>query len=194
MKFFCVKLANKHSCQGSRKQSPDIVVDADEDVEREVNARLSSQEVKVNTQHREDSAGRSPLPAELECSEILESASPEADEDVPVSDNSSEVYLYKCPSCRYKTNAKSGVRKHLLRHLQYRPYRCGHCGARFPKPKQCLTHHDSQHDGLPVDIENDVDQRCLQFVAMILKTLGTTASKNNGQTPLFFFNNFNFSV
>ena len=119
--------------------------------------------------------------------EYVEDRSGDADEDSDdelkknLADASS---LYSCKHCHFVTKQGGAIRHHVMAHLGYCPYKCGHCGRKSVKSYPIKLHIKRQHPGKPmriISIRNEEFEATLNthYVRHAVKNQSLTAVKSS---------------
>ena len=74
--------------------------------------------------------------------------------------------LYKCKLCIFLTKQGGAIRHHVMSHLSYCPFKCGHCGRQSVKSYPIKLHIKRQHPGKSMRVLNNRNEE-------IEKTLST---------------------
>lgn len=62
--------------------------------------------------------------------------------------------LYKCTFCSLKTHIRTDMKHHLMREIQYKPYRCMYCTYTEPCKWSMRKHFRTKHGGIEVEVED----------------------------------------
>ena len=92
--------------------------------------------------------------------------------------------LYSCKLCNFVTKQGGAIRHHVMAHLSYCPFKCGHCGRQSVKSYPIKLHIKRQHPGKSMRVlsnRNEEVERTLNthYVKHAVKNQSLTAVKSS---------------
>ena len=92
--------------------------------------------------------------------------------------------LYSCKHCSFVTKQGGAIRHHVMAHLSYCPFKCGHCGRQSVKSYPIKLHIKRQHPGKSIRVisnRNDEFEATLNthYVKHAVKNQSLTAVKSS---------------
>lgn len=90
--------------------------------------------------------------------------------------------VYKCPfqTCLYSTVNRTLLRRHLYKHIRYKPFHCVYCPSKASKQNNIEAHVGVVHKGVPMKFEHVRDDVMEQ---RLNELLNKSSSVSRGEAP-----------